>query len=70
MALFPQRAEDGRQYLSRLGVSVDEVQQLQPGSIDVPGTPTVILVDSQGTVQNVWVGKLTEVKEAEVVNSL
>ncbi|MET0650359.1 MAG: hypothetical protein ABW208_27440 [Pyrinomonadaceae bacterium] len=70
VALFPQQTDESRQYLNGLGVTVDEVQQVSPGAVDVPGTPTLILVDGQGTVRNVWVGKLSEGKEVEVFASL
>lgn len=70
VAVFPQQPDDGRQYLSRLDVSVDEVQQAPPGGMDVAGTPTLILVNDQGKVENVWVGKLPPEKEDEVVSSL
>ena len=38
--------------------------------IKVPGTPTLLLVDDQGKVLDVWVGKLDESREKQVLASL
>ncbi|SRR5260370_32322669 len=48
IAILPQPVEDGRKYLEKLGVSVDEVRQLPLDKIGVQGTPTLILVDASG----------------------
>jgi hypothetical protein len=38
--------------------------------IKVPGTPTLLLVDNQGKVLDVWVGKLDESRQREVLARL
>ena len=70
IALFPQEVEEGRKYLTNLGVSIDEIRQAAPGSTGAGGTPTLILVDAQGVVKNSWVGKLSAPEESEVLNQL
>lgn len=70
IALFPQPVADAKQYLSQLGVTVDEIKQVEPSAVNARGTPTLILVDETGTVKKVWVGKLPSNKEAEVLTEL
>jgi hypothetical protein len=65
VAVMPQPVEDGRKYLEKLGVSVDEVRQLPLERLGVQGTPTLILVDASGVVRNSWMGFLPP--EAELV---
>ena len=69
MAALPQEAEEGRRYLDELVVRVERVAQATPGSLDVTGTPTLIMLD-HGKVSDVWVGKLTAEREQEVLAKL
>lgn len=62
--------EDGKKYLQRLGVSVDDVRQADFGAIKVSGTPTLLLVDDKGVVKGRWVGKLLPDQENEVANKV
>ncbi|MFN2597666.1 MAG: peroxiredoxin family protein [Pyrinomonadaceae bacterium] len=68
IAVLPQEVDRGREYLDKLGVSVDQVEQAQLSSIGVRGTPTLLLIDSTGSLKTSWVGKLTPDKEGEVLN--
>lgn len=70
VAVLPQTVNDSQQYLSKLGVTVDEIRQSSLNSIGVSGTPTLILADNTGTVSGAWVGKLQPDKEAEVLDRL
>lgn len=70
IAVFPQDIQSGQDYLNRLGVAVDEVRQVPLSSIQVNGTPTLLLVDNQGVVKEVWVGKLPSDKESEALNKI
>jgi hypothetical protein len=51
-------------------VTVDEVRQDSLDSIGVTGTPTLILVNREGAVDGVWVGKLPPEGETEVLGRL
>lgn len=68
IAVLPQSVQAGRDYLNRLGVSVDDVMQVEFNSLGVKGTPTLILADSNGVVLDSWVGKLPSSEEAEVLS--
>lgn len=68
-AVLPQEAEEGRRYLDELGVHVERVAQAHPGSLQVSGTPTLIMLE-RGTVSGVWAGALSPDREAEVLAKL
>jgi hypothetical protein len=68
VAVLPQPIDQGERYLERLGVAVDDVRQSSLNSINVSGTPTIMLVNSEGVVTDTWVGKLQAQQEAEVLN--
>lgn len=70
VALVPQAEDAGRNYLKKLGVSIDDVRQVSLDSLGLSGTPTLILVDSSGSVTDVWIGALSPNKENEVVSRL
>jgi len=68
-AVLPDGAEDATRYLADLGVPVERVLQSRLNSLDVSGTPTLILLD-RGTVSDVWVGALPPEQETEVLGKL
>ena len=65
-----QDVERSRSHLKELGVSVDEVIQVAAGGSGIKGTPTLILINNGGEVENIWTGKLSSEKEAEVLSRL
>ena len=70
VAVLPQSPAEGRKYLDDLQVPIKEVKQAELPSLHVIGTPTLILVDSQGVVTSAWFGKLPADDEAEVIRKL
>jgi hypothetical protein len=70
LAVFPQSPDDARSYLEGLNVHVGEIKQSGLAVIGVNGTPTLILVDQQGIVQQSWIGRLSPDREAEVLRLL
>jgi thioredoxin-related protein len=70
VAVLPQEVDESKQYLSSLGVPIDEVRQSALDVLGVQGTPTVILVNAQGEVQVSWAGKLPAAQETEVLNRI
>ena len=70
VAVLPQATSEGQKYLSKLGVSVDEIRQLPLDAIGVRGTPTLILVNNEGVVTESWEGELPADKELEVMRQL
>ncbi len=70
VAVMPQTPDEGRKYLSNLGIHLDDVRQVSLDTLGITGTPTLILVNAKGVVTDVWQGKLTPDQEAQVVSRL
>lgn len=70
MAVFPQGSSDGSRYLKELGLPIEAVTAASLDSMGIIGTPTLLLVNNQGVVTNVWIGQLPPDKEAEVLSRL
>ena len=70
VAVLPDDVESSRRYLNSLGVSVADVKKAELDSLGVPGTPTILFVDSTGLVTDAWIGRLTPITEAEVLRQL
>lgn len=51
-------------------IEPDEVVFVEPGLLPVSGTPTLLLVDSEGRVDAAWIGLLDSEREAEVLDAL
>jgi len=63
------KAEEAQKFATA-GAPPDSLVHLDFNTIKVPGTPTLMLVDNNGKVLNVWVGKLDEGGEKEVLKVL
>ena len=70
VAVLPQSVDEGKIYLQKLGVTVDEVRQLPLDKMGVERTPTLMLVDNSGVVKGSWVGKLPVESETDVLQRL
>ena len=70
IAVFPQPANEGRNYLNSLGISIADVRQSSFDALGVLATPTLVLVNKEGIVVNSWRGQLPPDKEDEVLNEL
>jgi hypothetical protein len=70
VAVVPGDENEGRTYLGELGLSIADVRKVSMEEIGVPGTPTLILVNSSGIAAAVWIGKLSPESEAEVFGKL
>jgi thioredoxin-related protein len=69
-AVLPQPKEEAEKYLSDLGVAGIETKQSELNSLDVSGTPTIIVTNDKGEISEVWVGKLPPEKESEVIDKI
>jgi len=70
VAVFPQPANAAQSYLADKGLAVDEIRESSLSDIEVSGTPTLLLIDKKGIVQSVWVGKLSEDRERDILAKL
>lgn len=70
IAVFPSNKEESAAHLNDLGLTNMEVKQLPLNSLQVSGTPTLILTNDKGEVTDYWIGKLSPDREMEVINKL
>ena len=63
------KAEEA-QKMASAGVNPDGVVVLDFNSVKVLGTPTILLVDNQGEVHEVWVGKQPDSGEKDILEVL
>jgi rhodanese-related sulfurtransferase len=67
---LPQAKDEALKYLQDLAVPIGEVHQTNLASLGVEGTPSLILADKNGTVTDLWVGKLGGKSEGEFLRRL
>lgn len=70
IAVLPNSLEESTGYLTDNGLQIQDVRQTSLSSVDVQGTPTLILLNEKGEVSNSWIGKLLPNKEQEVIGQL
>ena len=70
IAVLPQTVSEAQSYLTSEGVKVDDVRQAPLPSLEVTGTPTLLLINHEGKVEHVWYGKLPPKDEKDVLAKL
>lgn len=65
-----QAIQEENQKFAQAGVKPDQVIKMDFAAIKVPGTPTVLHVDSNGKVLDVWVGKQDSGGERQILKAL
>ena len=70
VAVLPQAISESKQYLSDLNVPINDVRQATFEALLVQGTPTLILVDRNGEVEQSWAGKLPPEQETELLKRM
>ncbi|MCW5962160.1 MAG: hypothetical protein KIS76_18515 [Pyrinomonadaceae bacterium] len=70
LAVLQGPIEQSSEYLKELDLDGIEVIKTSLDAIQVSGTPTLIVTNGHGEITNVWLGKLTETEEREVLKLL
>jgi thioredoxin-related protein len=70
IAVLPSKVEESKPHLDGLGLSSIEVRQAPLDTLQISGTPTLILTNDKGEVTNFWIGKLSTDRELDVLNKL
>lgn len=70
VAVFPNPKTEVEQYKEKNQLSVESVPELNYSTLNVTGTPTLILADSTGRVLDFWVGKLSKEEEQQVTEAV
>lgn len=67
VAVFPRETSDAQAYLSSHSLKMDHVVLVPLGVLGVHVTPTLLLVDRSGAVQQGWVGSLNAETQTAVL---
>jgi rhodanese-related sulfurtransferase len=70
IALFSVKETGGEAYLSELSLPVRELRYVSLPSLGIKNVPTLAILDRNGVVTDMWVGKLSPGKESDVMNKL
>jgi hypothetical protein len=70
VAVLPQSKEEAASYLKEQGIGVDEVVSMEISKLGLRGTPTLLLLDGQNKLEELWVGKLNDSQEEQVMTRL
>jgi hypothetical protein len=70
LAALPQPRPEAEAYLKAAGVPATQIASAQPAELGVTGTPTLVLLDRSGKVQEVWIGLLDGSRQAQVRSRL
>jgi hypothetical protein len=70
VAVLPEKQEEAASYLKEHGIGADEVISMEVTKLGVRGTPTLLLLDGQNKLEELWVGKLNESQESQVMERL
>ena len=70
VAVLPDSKEEAASYLKEHGIGADEVISMEVAKLGVRGTPTLLLLDGQNKLEELWVGKLDNSQESQVIDRL
>ncbi|MBO0720376.1 MAG: hypothetical protein J2P41_06120 [Blastocatellia bacterium] len=70
VAVLPEKQDEAEAYLKGNGIAVDSVISMPLPNLGVRGTPTLLLLDGQNKLEELWIGKLNEAQEAQVMEKL
>jgi hypothetical protein len=70
VAVFPDKQEEAEAYLKGNGIGVDAVVSMPISNLGVRGTPTLLLLDGQNKLEEIWIGKQTDAEESQVIERL
>jgi hypothetical protein len=70
LAVMPDDRDSAAKELQSGGVAVDGVFNQPLNSIQVSGTPTLLLLDAKGRVAKAWVGQLTPQGEKRLITAV
>lgn len=68
LAVFPEEDEDVAGFVHGNDLRVPTLASVSLPSLGVEGTPTLMLVDTAGTIQSAWVGDLQPADEREILD--
>ena len=70
LAIFPDNPTVAKSVLDEEGLDISFIPSVNLAQLRIPGTPTLLLMDDKGSILEVWVGKLSEGKELDLIDHL
>jgi hypothetical protein len=70
LAVMPESSDTGLEYLSKNGVTVAGAISTSLSKVGLAATPTLVLLDRDGRVKDVWVGMLNASRQGNVLKRL
>ena len=70
IALFSDKESEAEVYLKQLEVPIRDLRYVSLSSLGIKSVPTVAILDRDGVVTDLWVGKLSPLKEAALMSKL
>jgi rhodanese-related sulfurtransferase len=70
IALFSEKQSDADAYLKQLDVPIRELRYVSLSSLGIKSVPTLAILDRNGVVTDMWVGKLSPLKESDLMSKL
>lgn len=70
IALFSEKESDAEAYLKQLELPIRELRYVSLSSLGIKSIPTVAILDRNGVVTDLWVGKLSPLKETALLSRL
>jgi hypothetical protein len=70
IAVLPESKDEAENYLKEYGIRADAVLSMSISQIGAQGTPALVLLDGQNKLEEIWVGKLSNSQEEQVMARL
>jgi rhodanese-related sulfurtransferase len=70
VAVFPEKESEAEAYLKQLNIPIREVRYVSLASLGIKNVPTLAILDRNGVVTEMWVGKFSPLEEKDVMSKL
>ncbi len=70
LAVFSEKDSEAEAYLKQLGVPIREVRYVSLSSLGIKNVPTLAILDRNGVVTDMWVGKFSPLEEKALLSKL
>lgn len=70
LAVFSEKESEAEEYLKRLEVPIRELRYVSLASLGIKSVPTLAIIDRNGVVSYMWVGKLPPLEEQSLMSKL
>lgn len=70
VALFPEKADEVTEFTKVNGLKIEAVPEVQFAPLSISGTPSIILVNNAGGIDDFWIGKLGSSEAKQLMRSI